>query len=209
MNRIKPCKILMYKGFLIVGLLLALKATGARPDTVYISSGEVLYGEIKSFDRNVLTFDTDYADSDFKIDWDEVIGLSSSTEFTIYTRYGKRITGIFRYDGKNKRLNGVVSENETLIFNLDDITWFITHEKIFWQRIKISIDGGYSYTKSSEAQQFSAMSKINYTSKNWYLGMDFNRIATIIKDSEHAKTTNGTGNFIYSLTKHTFTLVGL
>jgi len=62
--------------FLASMLLIGLR-TFAQSDAVYITNGVILYGEIKSFDRNVMVFDTDYADSDFKIEWDEVEGLAT------------------------------------------------------------------------------------------------------------------------------------
>ena len=183
--------------------------TFAQPDTVYISSGEVLYGEIKSFDKNVLTFDTKYADSEFKIDWDEVIGLSSSTVLTVYTTDGTRITGTFRYHADKKRTSGIISDNIETYVLLDDIIWFVSHEKDFLERLKISIDGGFSYAKSSETQQFSATANVSYIEKKWYFGTDFNMISTLIKNTDSATRTNGNGNFIYSLSKQTFVLVGL
>ena len=199
---------------LAVGLFLALNLftnfrTFAQADTVYISSGEILYGEIKSFDRNVLTFDTKYADSDFKIDWDEVTGLASSTVLTVYTTDGTRTTGTFRFNSENKRMTQIISEDGEITVSLDNIIWFVTHEKVFWQRVKISVDGGYSYTKSSEIQQFSATANIDYTQKKWYFGIDFNRISSVVKNSDQSNRTNGNANYIYSLTKQTFALVGL
>ena len=199
---------------LAAGLFLALNLfanfkTFAQADTVYISSGEILYGEIKSFDRNVLTFDTNYADSDFKIDWDEVIGLASSTVLTIYTTDGERVTGTFKYHADKVRSTGIMADNKESIILLDNIIWFVTHEKDFLTRLKISIDGGFSYAKSSETQQFSATANITYIQKKWYFGTDFNRISTLIKNTDPSTRTNGNGNFIYSVSKQTFVLLGL
>ena len=194
---------------LSVFLVFMASVSSAQPDTIYISTGEILYGEAKSFDRNVLEFDTEYADSEFKIDWDEVKGFATSTVLTIYMTDGTRITGAVRFDQNEKRMVAINSEEKVTSVSLDNIVWFISHEKNFLQRLKISIDGGYSYSKSSESQQFSSTAKVSYTEKEWYIGADFSRIGTRFQDAEPASRTNASGNFIYNITNHVFTLVGL
>ena len=42
---------------------------GAAQDVVITTSGDRLVGEIKSVEKDVLTFETAYSDADFKIEW--------------------------------------------------------------------------------------------------------------------------------------------
>ena len=54
-------------------LLVALAIPGnAQTDSLIFKNGNVVVGEIKSMAMGVLTFKTDYSDSDFKIEWGEI-----------------------------------------------------------------------------------------------------------------------------------------
>ena len=46
-------------------------------------NGDVLIGEVKSLNKGVLVLETDYSDSDFNIDYDEVQGLNLTNTFVI------------------------------------------------------------------------------------------------------------------------------
>ena len=64
----------------------------AQTDKVYSITGDVIVGELKSMSRGVLVFDTDYADSDFKIDWDEVDGIEEAISNAISAFIGLGIS---------------------------------------------------------------------------------------------------------------------
>ena len=53
--------------------LLAAAAAASAQDTVTTSTGEKMVGEIKKVEKDVLTIETAYSDSDFKIEWDKVV----------------------------------------------------------------------------------------------------------------------------------------
>ncbi len=196
--------------FIFLAVIIFCKLNGfAQPDTVYVSTGEILYGEIQSLDRNVLEFDTKYADSDFEIDWDEVTGISTSTVLTIFTKNGSRLNGTVRHDPSHKRIVKIDTGKGLTEMSLDDVVWFVTHERNFLMRLTISIDAGYSFTKSSEIHQFSSSGKISYNDKSWYWGADFNRIGTYSKDSVPITRSEGSSNFLYNLSRIIFSLVGI
>jgi hypothetical protein len=162
--------------FLFVTILLSHQSYAQ--DTLYTSSNNVLYGEIKSMSKSVLTFDTDYADSDFKVDWDEVVGLSSSTKLVVYTSDGERYYGLMRYypnEEKTVFITSVLTKHET---TLDKIVQIGTLNSSFLERITISIDAGYSYSKASNLSQFSMTGRVSYNADNWRLAGGFNNVAT-------------------------------
>jgi len=80
--------------FLLAILMIAI-STGifAQQDTLYSSTGDIIVGEIKSMTRNVLVFDTDYADSEFQVEWDNVKGIISKSLLIIKTVEGDRFIG--------------------------------------------------------------------------------------------------------------------
>ena len=91
----------------VAGLCLALllgSATGASAakDVVITTSGDRLVGEIKKVEKDVLTFSTDYSDSDFKIKWDKIASIESDRQFLVETFDGKRLSGPLKTDPEKK-----------------------------------------------------------------------------------------------------------
>lgn len=54
-----------------------------QSDTVVLSNGDEIVGEIKDMTKGVLTIETDYSDSDFKIEWEKFRGIKSLERYTI------------------------------------------------------------------------------------------------------------------------------
>ena len=52
------------KFLLFIILISVVKVAYAANDTLLVSNGDVLVGEIKSMERGVLVMETDYSDSD-------------------------------------------------------------------------------------------------------------------------------------------------
>ena len=59
-RRIAVCSILLW---------LAIASAAYAQDTVTTATGEKIVGEIKSVEKDILTIETPYSDSDFKIKW--------------------------------------------------------------------------------------------------------------------------------------------
>ena len=76
----------------------------AESDTLIVSRGVVLTGEIKSMKRNVLYMETDYSDSNFKIEWEKVREIYSSRNFVIFLSSNKKYYGKIRSDHSDKKL---------------------------------------------------------------------------------------------------------
>ncbi len=169
---------MMKKIILAVTLVLGGLVTFAQKDTLVSKTGDVLIGEIQSLSKNVIAFDTDYADSDFQIEWGEVAGLSSSTILIVYTNEGKKHIGTLKYLEDDSRTVRVTGEEGVVTLNLDDIVKINTSNTKFWDRVYISIDAGYSYTKANNLSQFSTTGIVKYTEDNWTLGGGFNNVVT-------------------------------
>src|SRR4051794_6276378 len=65
----------------------------AQKDSLILSNGNVIVGEIKSLDKGVLTIETAYSKSDFTIEWSGVKEIYSSTSFLVTLKDGQRING--------------------------------------------------------------------------------------------------------------------
>ncbi|MGB6035774.1 MAG: hypothetical protein WBG42_05870, partial [Cryomorphaceae bacterium] len=54
-----------------------------QKDSLIFDGGQVIVGEVKEMNRNVLTIETDYSDSDFKIEWEKVTEFYSDQLYLV------------------------------------------------------------------------------------------------------------------------------
>jgi hypothetical protein len=97
-NRVKPSGFFIFaaiflknmksKLILLLGLVIAYTSF-AQNDTIISRDNNVLNGEIKDI-RGVLTLETSYSDSDFKIEWLEIKMIISDQKFQIILTDGER-----------------------------------------------------------------------------------------------------------------------
>ncbi len=82
----------------ILYLLIAgsLPCFGQTADTLLLINGNILIGEIKSMNRGVLLMETPYSDSDFKIEWEKISNIKSTTTFLITISNGERYNSVLR-----------------------------------------------------------------------------------------------------------------
>ncbi len=178
-------------------------------DTLYTATGDVLVGEIKSMSKNVLTFDTDYADSEFQVEWSNVDGLVSTTTVILYTAEGERFTGNLRYDQSEKKVVTVLEGMGEKRLGLEEIVQIGTLNSSFWDRIYISIDAGFSYTKDQNLTQFSMNGRVNYTADKWRLSSGFNSIITDQDDVETTTRNEANIDFSRDILGNAFAFVGM
>ena len=181
----------------------------AQKDTVYSSTGDMIVGEIKSMSRNVLTFDTDYADSEFKLEWNNVDGLISKTHLIVYTKDGERYSGYVSYSASEKRMVSVIGPNENKKLSLDEIVKVSTLSDGFWSRIVIYIDAGYSLTKANNLSQLTMSGRVKYTADKWRLGGGFNNVFTTQDDVEAITRNEANIDFDRDIFGDLFAFVGM
>jgi putative salt-induced outer membrane protein YdiY len=132
-------------------LLILITAAGASAatDVVTMVTGERIVGEIKKVEKDVLTIETTYSDSDFKIEWDQIASIESDRQFLVETFDGKRLSGTLKVDATKKAtvLVGTVS------VPLADLAALVPFERTFWSRFDSGFDFGYSMTQANSAKQ--------------------------------------------------------
>lgn len=197
---------------LVFTLLIALFAINfvlAQKDTLHSVTGDQLIGEIKSMTKSVLSFDTDYADSDFKIEWAKIAAISSTTHLLVYLADGGRHVGYLKpVEGQAGKVR--LTDNGTdLILNLDDIVKINTLDTRFWDRIIISVDAGYSFTKAQNLSQLAINGHVGYSTDKWRLQANVNSVLT--KQDEVGTTKRNEGDFQINrdLYKRSFLFAGM
>ncbi len=75
------------------GIAFFTSTVFAQKDSLILTNGDMMVGEIKSMDKGVLYMETPYSKNDFNIKWVEIREVYSSTRFLITLQDGSRING--------------------------------------------------------------------------------------------------------------------
>ena len=192
--------------FVLLMILLSTALIQAK-DSLRVKSGEVLAGEIKTMERNVVTIETDYSDSDFMIDWGKVTEISSDRLFIIATTQGDRYYGTIKSDISDKSKVNVVEDGNLFQKNLSDIVYIRQVDKDFISRLNASFDIGFSYAKTNNLTQFSMRSNLGYLADDWTTNAYFNAVLSEQTDVATTKRNEGGLSFQYFLPADWFALV--
>jgi hypothetical protein len=142
----------------------------AQTDSLILSNGDIIVGEIKSMDKGVLIIETEYSDDDFTLKWVEVKEVYSKTRFLITLDDGRRMNSIITTSSPDT----LVIENESgglEEINIHDLVFLQELESKFWSRVSASIDAGINFNKANHLKQINISSTLGYLTDAW--GVDF------------------------------------
>ncbi|MCH4823866.1 DUF481 domain-containing protein [Gramella lutea] len=179
------------KRFLLLTLLFLINLTShAQKDSLVFTNNNIMVGEVKSLDKGVITIETDYSDSDFKIEWDKVKELFSESTYLINLTDGRRLNGTIKSvavpDWEIYRIAG-----DTVKVRRDEIVYFKSYEQDFWSRVTASIDADYSFTKANNFNQIGGRANIGYTAPKWWLKASYSLLRSNQDDVEPVKRQDG------------------
>jgi hypothetical protein len=144
-----------------IWLALFMSSAGiayAAKDVVITTSGDKLVGEIKKVEKDVLTFSTDYSDSDFKIKWEKIASIESDRQFVVETFEGKRLAGSMKPEPEKKAAAEIAGTSVKLpqVANVQPV------ERSFLSRFDSGFDVGYSMTRANSAKQLTLGGNLAY-----------------------------------------------
>ncbi len=160
---------------LALAMLLVGQLLNAQNDTVYFNGSNIIVGNVKGLNRGVLTIETDYSDSDFKIEWEKVVRFKSSKHYNVALE-NKTFIQNATITTISDSVFSINSESGGTIVKGIEIVNLRTLKEDFWSRLSASIDLGYSLTKANNLQQFNTRSSLGYKSRNWVLGSNYNQV---------------------------------
>ena len=190
----------MKKYLLIILALYSTTVLFSQNDSLILNNGDVIIGELKSMDRGVATIETAYSDKDFKIEWDGIKEMYTTTSFLITTSDGDRFNGIIESSGdKTVTISLDDGGNREVLFM--DIVYLKGVDEGFWHKIDAFVDIGFDMTKANNIMTFSTRSGIEYMAPVWSLGLTFNTNFTSQDDVDNINRTDGGLTFKYFLPK--------
>ena len=162
----------------------------AETDSLIMKNGDVIIGEFKDMDRGVLGIETDYSDSDFKIEWEGIKEIYSTTKFLVTATDGSRYNGTINSSGDGK----VTIDDEdvgNIASNLADIVVLKSVNDGFLSRLYASVDVGFSFTKANNFKQVTVRSKVGYLADRWSADVNYNTLNSTQNETEPIKRTDG------------------
>lgn len=191
------------KSFLRLSLLalftlVSAPSLFAQQDQITLNNGDKIVGEIKSMDKGVVTIETPYSDSDFKIEWDGVEEIVTESKFLITTSEGARYTGSIKTSGEGVILISSEEKGEVSI-EIEDLVYINSIDDGFLSRINASIDVGYSLAKANTQEQVNVGARAGYLADYWSFDFFYNSLVSTQENVEDIRRNDGGLGYRYFL----------
>jgi len=198
----------MFRKYLFIFFVLLLsKSLVAENDTLYVSNGDVLVGEIKGMERGILVIETDYSDSDFKIEWGKIVEIYSKRNFIIALSEGKRFYGTIKTNPSNKAELTIQEAGTDNYAALNDVVLIDAVKSDFFSRLSASLDLGFTITKANNLRQFTTRTNLGYLTEDWSANASFDAVRSTQDDVDDTERTDANLGFRYFLPADWFLLV--
>jgi len=161
--------------FLIAIMVLSFTKGFAQTDTLTMTNGEIVIGEIKKLERGVITIETAYSDSDFTIEWGQVAKIRSQLTHLLTMSDGRRFNATINSTGNPNEVEIDNGESSVLV-NVEEIVEFKPINDTFWDKISANIDVGYNVTKANNLVQFNTRTYLGYLTKRWEASGSYNNV---------------------------------
>jgi hypothetical protein len=193
------------KDHILQAILILLSITsGYAQDTLKLSNGDELHGEIKSLNKSVLVIETDYSDDDFRIEWGDIAEIRSARKFNIFLSSKEKIYTSFGASTVAGQVVLFPYSTDSLVINLSEIVIIDPIKESFSDRFQASISSGITLTKANNSKQFSSRATAAYHTRSWQLSMNVNDTRSEQDNVEPIKRTDGSANFNYLFYKNWF-----
>lgn len=181
-------------------LLISLNQLFAQADSLIFKNGNVIVGEFKDMDKGVLTIETDYSDSDFKIEWEGIKEIYTTTNFLITLSDGYRYNGPLRSSEAGKVIINDQDVGDREI-DKDFVVFLKSVDEGFLSRLYANIDLGFSFTKANNLRQISMRSKVGYLAERWQADASYNNLYSTQDETDPIRRIDGGLSYRHYLPK--------
>ena len=137
----------------------------AKTDLIHFKNGDRLTVEIKSLQRGKLKVGTTGMGT-IEIEWDKIDHVESNYFYEVELQSGTRIFGSLTMLEEDKKLV-VTGMSESVAAEYDRVVRIAPIDESFWERIKGSLDIGYSYTQAQNATEWNAHVNATYKTEKY------------------------------------------
>ena len=145
----------------------------AQNDSIKLKNNDLLVGEIKTLTKSVLTFKTSYSDKDFKIDFNDVVSISTSEQCVIYLTNRTQIAGRMKPLSRDS-VRIIDKEGSSYAVAIREIIQLEEIDEKFFSRFTGALDVGFNLSKTNNNKQLTYAGNLKYSSDKWNSNFDFN-----------------------------------
>ena len=147
-------KALCVSGLALAHLALTVSVARARDktDIVVLGNGDRITCEVEALARGRLTVKTDSMGT-LQIEWDDILELTISARFEVELETGEKFISSLAAAPGDGNLN-VVGDTDVVLPHASVVRIREIGEG-FWSQLEGSVDVGFSFTKASDAKQWS------------------------------------------------------
>ena len=163
--------------FLLLATLPAV-TIAARTDTALLINGNVVTGEIESYEFGVLEYSTDSMGT-VDIDWEDIVGLTSNQNLQVEVSNGTRFLGNLEAAEDRFHINVITAHGpvELSMDRIIRITPIDVSEK-FVNRLEGGISVGLNSQSGSGVNTFNSTADIRYRAEQYLVGLSLNSAIT-------------------------------
>jgi hypothetical protein len=195
---------MQFKLFFIFIIMLPLHGFGQN-DTIRLKNNDILVGEVKSLSAGILTMETFYSDTDFKIEFNKVEAITVNRNCLITLTNDRRFYGKIQSENSGG-LTIILEDGSSERFQLNELIDFVEVYERFWKRFKGGIDLGYNFTKASNNAQFTIGGNMSFISEKWRNKGNINVLNSSQDSLNDVKRTDALLEFIRLLPKKWYML---
>jgi hypothetical protein len=173
---------------IFVAIICQLNLT-AQTDSLVFNNNNYIVGEIKSLKQGILKIETDYSDSDFTVEWDQIKYLKSEQIYLITLSKGDRYNGsIETVPGDPSKIIVQDLNDGDVNVNMMDIVFLKSVEQNFIGRMDILLSIGYTQTKANNNRQFTGRTEIGYLSNTFAFNANFDMVRSFQEETQDSTT---------------------
>jgi len=166
-------------------LLGATPLCGQKADTVVLRNGDRVVGEIKSLDRDVLSYKTDDMGT-VTIKWDKILRIASPRYFEVESTSGDRYYGALRAGPEPRQVIVEVSTfSDTL--NAAELVRITPIGQGFFERLDGNISFGFTFQRANQIRSLSLEGNVKHRTQNRLTSL---RFSTYFQGEESAEPTS-------------------
>lgn len=192
----------LYKYSILFSFLFIASQSFSQTDSLILINDNVIIGEIKGMNKNVVTIETDYSDSDFKIEWQGIKEIYTERTFLVNIVGGRQLKGRISTESPTTiRIKGLEDDE---VINISDVIYLDEFGKSFLSNFYATIDVGFNLTKANNFVQLSVGATAGYLQEKWSLDMNFNDLHSTQDSVAPIARTSGGLEYRYLLPKSWF-----
>ena len=163
----QPINLLLRIAVNLLFALASFHAVVAQSDSLILDNGNLIVGEIKGMDKDILQMKTAYGRDVFRIKWEEVSEIYSSSTYIITIDDGSRLYSTINSDPDRPQQVTIGAGPYQRTVKLIDLVSITSVEEKPLGGFSASVSLGFNRTKNSNLRQFSSRLSLRYEHDSW------------------------------------------